>query len=386
MQQNITEKTVQFRFIEKESDLKEIAGSLETEKMIAADVEADSMFNFREKICLVQIASRKHNFVIDTVKIRNMSSLKPVFSNQKIQKVFHGADFDVRSLFRDFGITINGLFDTELASRFLGFRETGLDAVIRGKFDIEMDKRFRKKDWSQRPLSEEMMAYAANDVAYLLPLAGMLTNELKKAGRLSWVQEECEVLSRVRSTPSSDTDPLFIKFRGAGRLDQQTLAVLEALLQFRITVAEEKDVPPFKVMSNNVMVSLAKEKPGSLVKIGNSNILSKKQVDMYGRKLVETIKNAVRLPESELPCYPRRRAPVLKASVHKRIKILKEWRTIVAERLLLDPGLFLNKNMLTAIASQQPDDVNGLKNIHGLKKWQRRHFGEEIMDVLKNIP
>jgi ribonuclease D len=386
MQQNAMEKTIQFRFIEKESDLKKIAGSLEAEKIIAADVEADSMFNFREKICLVQIASKKHNFVIDTVKIRNLSPLKPVFSNQKIQKVFHGADFDVRSLFRDFGITINGLFDTELASRFLGFKETGLDSVLKNKFDIEMDKRFRKKDWSKRPLPDEMMAYAAKDVAYLLSLAKMLTKELKEAGRLSWVKEECEVLSRVRSAPSLDTEPLFIKFRGAGRFDPKTLAVLEELLQYRITVAEKKDVPPFKVMSNNVIVRLAKEKPGSLVTIENSSILSKKQIDMYGRKVVETIKRATRLPESKLPCYPRRRAPVLKASVHKRIKILKEWRGNAAEQLLLDPGLFLNKNMLTAIASQQPVDVNGLKNIQGLKKWQRRQFGEEIMAVLKNIP
>ena len=99
MQQNVMKKTSQFRFIEKESDLETVTGKLGAEKFIAADVEADSMFSFREKVCLVQIASEKYNFVIDTVKIRDLSLLKPIFLNQKIQKVFHGADFDVRSLF-----------------------------------------------------------------------------------------------------------------------------------------------------------------------------------------------------------------------------------------------------------------------------------------------
>jgi ribonuclease D len=309
-----------------------------------------------------------------------------VFSNPEIQKIFHGADFDIRSLYRDFGIAVNGLFDTELASRFLGFNETGLDAVLKNKFGIEMDKRFRKKDWSRRPLSPEMIEYAANDVAYLLPLAAVLKRELKAAGRLSWVHEECEALSKVRTLPPSGKEPLFIKFRGAGRLDPKTLAVLEALLQFRSAMAEKKDVPPFKIMSNSAMIKLAKEKPGSLSKIKSSTILSKKQVDMYGGKVAETVNRAARLPESELPRYPRRRAPVLPSSVHKRIKVLKEWRSDVAERLALDPGLFLNKTMLTAIASQRPGDMDTLKNISGLKKWQRRQFGEELMEVLRTIP
>jgi len=382
----MTDKPVRFQFVEKESDLEAIARKLEAEEIIAADMEADSMFSFREKICLLQIASRRRIVVIDTVKTRHLSVLTPVFTNPGIQKIFHGADFDIRSLYRDFGIEVNGLFDTELASRFLGFNETGLDAVLKNKFGIEMDKRFRKKDWSRRPLPPEMIEYAANDVAYLLPLAAALKRELKTAGRLSWVHEECEALSKVRTVPPSGKEPLFIKFRGAGRLDPNTLAVLEALLQFRIAMAEKKDVPPFKIMSNSAMIKLAKVKPGSLSKIKSSNILSKKQIDMYGRKVAETVNRAARLPESELPRYPRRRAPVLPSSVHKRIKALKEWRSDVAARLALDPGLFLNKTMLTAIASQRPGDMDELENISGLKKWQRRQFGEELIKVLRTIP
>ncbi len=385
MQQNVMEKTGQFRFIEKESDLETVIGKVWAEKFIAVDVEADSMFSFKEKVCLVQIASEKYNFVIDTVKIRDLSLLKPIFSNRKIQKVFHGADFDVRSLFRDFDIGINNLFDTELASRFMGVRETGLDSVLKNRFGIKMDKRFQKKDWSQRPLPEEMIEYAANDVTYLLPLADILTNELKKEGRFSWAQEECEELSKVRPAPVSCNDPLFIKFKGAGRLDSYTLAVLEELLQNRLKIAQKKDLPPFKVMSNSVLVKLAKEKPGNNTEIEDSKILSKKQIDMHGRSVVKAVRKAAKLPETKRPRYPRRRSPVLKPSVHERIKVLKEWRNTVAERLLIDPGLFLNKTMLTVLATQQPADVDGLKNISGLKNWQRLQFGEEIVNVLNNV-
>jgi ribonuclease D len=96
-------------------DLEKFTGQLEKQRIIGVDLEADSMYHFKEKVCLIQIATQHATAVIDPLRIKNLSVLKPVFGRGDIQKVFHGADYDVRSLYRDFKININNLFDTELA-------------------------------------------------------------------------------------------------------------------------------------------------------------------------------------------------------------------------------------------------------------------------------
>jgi ribonuclease D len=159
---------------------------------------------FHEKVCLLQVAADGVNAVVDTLAVTDLAPLAAdLRRRRRIRKVFHGADYDVRSLYRDFGIEINNLFDTQVASVFAGRTETGLDAVVGHFFDVHLDKRFQKKDWARRPLPDEMVAYAASDAVYLISLAEKLTAELAALGRLDWVKEECRLLSRVRPIPAS---------------------------------------------------------------------------------------------------------------------------------------------------------------------------------------
>ncbi|MBW2516477.1 MAG: ribonuclease D, partial [Deltaproteobacteria bacterium] len=118
------------------SELGRFAQQLKKQQIIGVDLEADSMYHFREKVCLIQIAIRRTTAVIDPLQINNLSVLKPIFKRNDILKVFHGADYDIRSLYRDFKINVNNLFDTELACRFLGLKETGLEAVLKKRYNV----------------------------------------------------------------------------------------------------------------------------------------------------------------------------------------------------------------------------------------------------------
>jgi len=368
--------------IETTPDLKKALKGIESEKRVGFDLEADSMYHFSEKVCLLQVASKNTAFAIDTVKLRDLSVLKPLFIRKDVMKIFHGADYDVRSLFRDFGIEIKNLFDTELASRFLGIKETGLEAVLRNRFDLKLEKKYQKKDWSQRPLSADMLNYALNDVRHLVSLSEILEKELDDIGRLSWVEEECEILCRVRSSEDNG-DPLFLKFKGAGKLKPETLAVLEALLRFRKEAAQKKDRPLFKIMGNNSILKLAETKPDSLKKIMNTDALSQRQLDIYGKDLVGVISKAVKIPENMLPVYPRKTAFYVSESAARRIEALKIWRDKKAVKLNIDPGLLLNKSLISTIGVQNPNDPAGLGAIKEMKNWQRREFGDEIIRALR---
>jgi len=371
-----------YQMIDTAAELEKAVGTLEKEKVIAVDLEADSMYHFKEKVCLIQLATEKISVVVDPLQIDDLSPLSPLFSNPDIQKIFHGADYDVRSLYRDFKIKINNLFDTELACRFLGIKETGLKAVLKAFFEITIDKKYQKKDWSKRPLPKEMVEYASKDVIYLLPLAKILIDKLEEIDRRSWVLEECHNLSKVRSI-LSDEEPLFLKFKGAGRLKSRGLAVLEALLQYRKTVAEKKDRPLFKIIGNDSILKIATARPATLRRLKGLKALSGRQISMYGNDLIQVVAGALKITENELPVYPRKKASPIPSEVFERIKVLKSWRDSKAVALNMDSGMVCNNALITAIALKNPEDKKSMGTIKEMKKWQKTAFGREIITVLK---
>ena len=322
--------------------------------------------------------------VIDPLIVEDLSPLRPIFKRRDIRKIFHGADYDVRSLYRDFDITINNLFDTELASRFSGYSETSLEAVLKNKFGVTLDKKYQRKDWSRRPLPQDMISYAAKDARYLLPLAQKLTSELEKLGRLRWVQEECEYLSNVRPN-TNNTDPLYMHFKGAGKLDPRSLAVLETLLQYRRKVAQKKDKPLFRIFGSPSLLELAEKKPPNLMQLEKTGVLSTRQISMYGREVIAAIKNAMQIEQEDLPVYPRKKSSRVPLVVAGRVKALRHWRDQQADRLAIDPALICTKALIGAIAQQRPRRVSDLSAIKEMKNWQKKEFGQDIVQVLKQV-
>ena len=373
-----------YQLIESTADLEKISGQMASEKTIAVDLESDSMYHFKEKVCLIQISANSTNFIIDPLKVDDVSSLKPIFANPDIKKVFHGADYDIRSLFRDFRFEVNNLFDTHLACRFLGYKETGLEALIQHNFNVALNKRFQKKDWSQRPLPAEMIDYAAQDALYLPPLKKILEKELKKQNRLSWVSEECNILSRVRPA-NNNHHPLYLNFKGAGSFKPRELAILEAILQLRKNIAEKKDKPLFKIFQNTAIVKIVKNSPKGIKRLFKMRALSPTQIDMYGEEIIQAILEAKKIPRDALPLYPRKRSPRLRMKDQLRIKILKDWKDTKANELNIEPALVLNKALIFTIAIENPRKTNELTRIKEMRNWQKKEFGSEIISILNEV-
>jgi len=369
------------QYIEDAAGLNTMMDYLCTEPLIAFDLEADSMFHFKEKVCLIQIAARSACFIVDPLPIPDMSPLSRVLSDASITKIFHGADYDVRSLYRDYGIIIHNLFDTELASRFMGLPETGLDAVLKKRFGIALEKKYQKKDWSQRPLPREMIDYAAKDVHYLIPLYEALQQELKELDRMDWVLEECRDLTLVRSSPANER-PLFLKVKGAGHLDRRELSVLEALLEFRLSLAEQKDRPLFKVIGNASLLTIAQAKPQTISDLGNIRALSEKQIHMYGQAMIHIVQTALHIPDSLLPKYPYTRQPRTPSDVSERFNKLKTWREQKAKDLCMDPGVLINNAALKLIAELDIKKMSELNELPSLKNWQQNKLWPEITELL----
>ncbi|MDY6839043.1 MAG: HRDC domain-containing protein [Thermodesulfobacteriota bacterium] len=396
-----------FRLIQTLPDLQRLCRELSGQMVLGVDTEADSLYHYFPKVCLIQISTPQNTFVIDPLSIETMDPLHPIFGDHRVKKVFHGADYDVRSLFRCFRIEVSNLFDTMVASQFLGEKEAALAAVVKNRFGIALDKKYQRANWSKRPLNHDMMLYAAHDSAYLIRLYVELEKALRSKGRLAWVEEECEILSRdsvvdgnpghreakranslkcnVPEGTKRAAPPLFRRFKGAGKLAARDLAVLEEILRFRESIAMKKDKPPFRIFPNSVIQKLVKAKPvhrAALKKVGD---LPSDFVKRYADGVLGAIQRALALPGSCLPSFPKSPRPPQNRKKEARLKLLKTWRGLKAKDLKLDPGLMCNNQLLHAFAEHDPQHVDDLKAIDKMRVWQRKAFGKEIIQVLKGL-
>ena len=372
---------MKYKFIESDDQLETICNDLLKEKIIGVDLEADSMHCFKEKICLIQIATDREAFLIDPFVLKEIAPFIRVLEDKEIVKVFHGADFDIRSLDRDYSARVNNLFDTEIACRFLGVKERGLAALLKEHFNVIADKKFQRVDWSKRPLKPDMIQYSVTDVSHLTRLYTIIRDRLKTMGRYDWAREEFEIQENARYE-NNHSLPLFRKFKGAGRLDNRCLAVLENLLRLRLAIAEEKDRPLFKVIDNHALMTLACERPGSVEKMVKLRALSPKQARMYGARCRDAIRAGMDLAHKDLPSYPRTRRPKKDPRILNRITKLKKMRESVSEFLGMEPGVVINNTLINAIAVENPADKDALLNIDTMRRWQGEVLGEKILSML----
>ncbi len=355
------------------------AERLAQESILAFDLEADSMHHYREQVCLLQISAKNENLIVDPLVCGDLSPLAPLLADPAIVKVFHGADYDVRMLHRCFSMEINNLFDTMIACQFLGEPAVGLAAVLKKRFGVELDKKYQQADWSRRPLPREMLDYAAKDTSLLIPLHGQLTTELASLGRISWVEEECLLLSRVRMVERCE-EPMFLRFKGASRLRGESLALLEELLRFRDEEAQRRDLPPFKVMGNETLRELAERLPATQGELAGIPGLSPKLQERYGRAILQAARRVRDIPRQELPIYPRQPRVERGREQEVRLKRLKEWRTRKATELGVEPGILANNALLDSLADRLP---TRLQDLAGIKGWQATLFGEELLRIVR---
>jgi ribonuclease D len=358
----------------------EVTAILGRETELAVDLEMDSLHHYQEKVCLIQISTRSESWLIDPLALKDLSPLAAPLGDPGILTVMHGADYDIRSLHRDFGIEVCNLFDTMIASRFLGLTEFGLAALLKARFGVELNKKYQKADWSKRPLSTEMCAYATADTAYLLPLCDQLRGELAGKGRFSWLAEECRLVCQARV--SEKEGPLFVTCKGAGKLKGRSLAILEELLLLRDYLARELDRPPFKVISAETLQEAAEKRPRTISELAAIKGMTPGQIQRHGESILAAIINGLALPERNLPRFPRQRRDELADGTKERLKRLKSWREQQSSSLGLEPGVVAPNWLLESVADAYPIVPDDLNTVAGMREWQKGLYGVDLLAEL----
>jgi ribonuclease D len=359
------------RFLSEISDVKELA----------LDTEGASFHRFLDRIYLLQISTRAESAIIDPLPIESPARLGQLLESKAVEVVFHDADYDLRLLHQDYGWHVTNIFDTRVASQLLGIKSFGLAALLEQFFDVKLDKKHQRADWSMRPLTPDMLQYAAQDTRYLLQLKDHMKSELTRRGRLHWAEEEFARLEGTRWEAEQSMEG-FLRLKGARDLSRRELAVLREVANWRDTVAAQLDRATFRVIGNEALFEIARRAPMNTSELSTIKGMPKGMIERAGADIVAAIRHGMEVPEAELPKFPKGQRWNKDRDFDEKVNRLKTVRDAAATRLELDPGVLCSRERLENVARSGAKTVGDLADVPDLRRWQIEEMGEGFVKAL----
>ncbi len=386
----ITEKTIKpnqsINTIATKEALNKLVSNALSKKHLSIDIEGNGFFRYPERVCLIQVSFDEQAHIIDPLEIDDLMELSRIFENSRITKIFHAGDYDIRSLNRDYSFIFKNVFDTSIGAAFLGSEKLGLDSVLNEYVQIEIkkDKKFQRSDWTIRPLPDESIEYAADDVLYLNKTRKVMENKLSELSRLEWVKEECVRLSNIKFKAKNESNAFF-DVKGSIDLNPRSLAILKCLFEFREDEAIGKDRPPFKILSDSVLVEIARDPNQNFSEIsGIGYWASKPNI----QRLKEVIENGRKMDPQFRPQKNKQRQKGFsnkqREQANIRLKQLKDWRKSLGQELKLDPSLLWPTSSLSRL-SRSPELFEQEFEQPEVRKWQIKEFGDSISQNVLNF-
>lgn len=369
-------------WIEEQGDLEEELERLKGHETIAIDTEADSFHSYFDKVCLIQVTAGERDLLIDPLKELNLQKLGKVLEDPGVTKLLHGADYDLRILGRDFGIRIRNLIDTMICAQLLGEPSIGLAALLEKYVGVELDKAHQRADWAKRPLPQDMCEYAMKDTRHLMELARILRDQLEEKGRWEWAVEEFQRLEEVRWTPSENDGEAWRKLKGSGRLDPRSMELLRVLYDWRDREARSRDVPPFRVISNEALMTIAKEKPRQRNVLSGVKGVTPGLLRRYGSAILDAVYAGLATAPDDLPERAKTKTWRPDRRVERVVNQLKTVRNEIAKELEIDASVLAPKHLLTSIANAGPESLDDLRRIEPMRNWQVEVAGERFLKAL----
>ena len=360
------------------------AGSIARERQLAVDTEGASFHRFHDRIYLLQISTRDRTAVIDPLPIGTPTTLGGMLEDAKVEIVFHDADYDLRLLAQDYGWHVRNIFDTRIAAQLAGIRAFGLAALLDRYFGLKLEKKHQRADWSMRPLTADMLEYAAQDTHFLLGLRDRLADELEGMGRMSWAREE---FARLEGTtwPPEDPAGAFLRLKGARDLDRRELALLRELVPWRDAVAREADRATFRIMSNDTLLEVARTAPETREDLARIKGMPRGLLERRADEILDAVRRGVAVPDDALPRFPRAARWDRDPDFDARVSALKTVRDAAAQRLGLDPGVAASRERLESIARRRPETLEEIADIPEIRRWQIEEMGEEWLRALRGV-
>jgi ribonuclease D len=363
-----------YKLLDRPGSLAPLLAALNRVDEVFLDTEADNMFHYKVRLCLLQFYVDGEVYLVDA--LAPDLDLTPLWDRlAQVHLVMHGSDFDLRLLHDRCGFRAKSIFDTMLAAQLLGRQRIGLAALLEEHFGITADKSGQKANWSRRPIVPKLLDYAALDVWHLPGLRDILTSGLAALDRLEWLDQQCRAQIQAGTEGFAPTTEHDWRIGRSERLRGLGQPVLHAVWHWRETTAEQIDTPPFKVCNNDLLLDIAyAAEDGQTAEAILTQVNLGKRHDRLMPSLTAALRRGFETDPSTLPRRPGRDAGrrSLNQSELARLDRIKEDRDRIATQLSIEATLIANRAQLSHLA-QAPSDLDDV-----LLPWQA--------SLLRSIP
>jgi len=355
---------------------------LKNQTRLAIDLESNSLFSYREEVCLIQVSTSEKDYIVDPIAGIDLYEFGLIIQDPAVEKVFHAAEYDCILLKTQYGWKLENLFDTMWAGRILAYERYSLANMLDNAYGVKLNKKFQKANWCKRPLSAAQLVYAQMDTHYLMDLRDDLSEELNAEG---CYDEALEIFAEQTHVKPSNRvfDPHgFWGINGLKELPPQNKAVVRALYLFRDEQAKRQNRPHFKVFGDKTIIELARILPSNLSELDGIYGMSTGQIGRYGRQLLKIIQRAQNDPAPHRPKRKSRRPNELISSRYERLHL---WRKERARARGVESDVVVSRDTLWALARENPSCPADLESINNLGPWRQQTYGEEILEVLASV-
>jgi ribonuclease D len=352
-----------YQLISSPDQLGPLLTALDRVSEVALDTEADNLFRYRTKVCLLQVLVDGEIYLVDALAELPLGEFWHRLATKHL--VMHGSDYDLRLLRELCDFRPASLFDTMFAAQLLNIPRFGLASLIEQYFSIRLDKDHQKANWSKRPLTKELLDYAALDVYHLPALRDRLTAELQRLGRVDWLAQRCRWQIDAAADGFAGADENAWRIGGSEKLGGRGLPVLYALWHWREKWAERLNTPPFKVVGNEMLMRLSFAADEGQGVEDVLQIHLGRRHDRLFNSLTDAVKQGFATDPHTLPRRERRRefAPLTPEEIARQDRIKAE-RDRLARELNLDPTVIATRAQLVQIA-RNPTSLDSV-----LLPWQ----------------
>lgn len=377
--------TMETCWIDRADALAAFCGAIDGE-VVAIDSESDHFHAYRAQVCLLQVATRRQTALIDPLAL-DESELEPLFEicrNPEITKILHSARNDIDAFDRDWGLGIEGLFDTQIAARFLGYPRNSFDWLVEEVVGDSESGGYGRFDWTTRPLPDDARHYATTDVVHLFPLYDRFREELDACGWREPFEQYCRYVAAETSHDPTPFDPEgWREIDTASGLEDQQRAVFRALYLWRHELCSELNRAAIHVFPDDVMAEIARRQIDSVETLRKLDRLPDETVDQYGTAILEVVERG-REAEISAEAAPDEEADDghrTSERVQARYDALRDWRNRTADQLDIPTEFLATNATLSEIAADPPTEVEDLRQFRAILEWHREMFGAEIVET-----
>jgi ribonuclease D len=349
---------------------------------LALDTEFVGEDTFIPRLELIQVATATTAAVIDFPAVQASGSLDvfwELICDAKIEKIVHAGrqDLDLFALYA--GQIPKPFFDTQIAAAMVGYgAQVAYANLVQRLHGTKLAKAHTFTNWSARPLSDDQIAYALEDVEFLLSIHTHLQDRLKTLGRSEWVSEEFARLEIVVGEKSREPQERYQRIRGWDTLKPKGAAVLRELAVWRETEARRRNVPRGRVMRDEVLLQLARHPPKSVNDLRGLRGVHSSEVDRHGGQLLAAITSALALPPSTWPIVPSVRKPDPESTgIVELLQAVLKARA--AEEGIAPTMLATSADLQTLVDAKQNRTTLNVPILHG---WRRQLAGNLLLQVL----